>query len=65
MIYVRLANRYNSTIFTNCCEAAILPNEAHCPRCEKEVFPGVDATERQRDLARWSWAYGRQKRGLI
>lgn len=39
MIYVHLANRYNSTIFTNCCQVAILPSEAYCPRCEKEVFP--------------------------
>ena len=63
MIYVQLASRTNSTIFTNCCQVAILPIQPHCPGCGKEVYPGVDATDRQRDMNRWNWAYGRQAKG--
>ena len=64
MVYVRLSSPTNSTIFTNCCNVAILPHQAHCPRCKAEVYPGVDETDHQRNQARWNWAYGRQKKGL-
>lgn len=61
MIYVQLANPYNSTIFTNCCRVAINDDQAHCPLCKAEVYPGVEATEHERNMYRWNWAYGRQK----
>lgn len=64
MIYVHLIGNANSTIFTNCCEAAILPQQTHCPVCKQEIYPGVNQTDHQRDTARWTWAYGRQKQGV-
>lgn len=62
MIYVHLDSPTNSTIFTNCCNAAITDSQVQCPSCEKEVYPGRESTERQRSMNRWNWAYGRQKR---
>jgi hypothetical protein len=61
MIYVHLDSPYNSTIFTNCCNVAIQDHQANCPSCKEEVYPGREATTRQRDMNRWNWAYGRQR----
>lgn len=58
MIRVHLDNPYNSTIFTNCCDTAILGHQACCPACGEEVTPGHEATQQQRDSMRWSMAYG-------
>lgn len=59
MVYVFLSSPTNSTIFTNCCRVAINDNQAHCPRCKSEVYPGADATNHQRSMSRWNWAYHR------
>jgi len=61
MVYVQLSSPTNSTIFTNCCRVAINDNQAHCPSCNAEVYPGKDATSHQRNTSRWSWAYGSQR----
>lgn len=57
MIYVFLCSPTNSTMFTNCCEAAILDREWKCPGCGKEVYPGKNCNEHERGRLRWSWAY--------
>jgi hypothetical protein len=62
MIYVHLSSPTNSTIFTNCCRVAINDNQDECPCCKAEVMPGKGATDHQRSMARWNWAYGRQER---
>lgn len=61
MRYVHLCSPTNSTIFTNCCHVAISDNQADCPACKEEVYPGRDATNHQRSMHRWNWAYGRQR----
>ena len=62
MIGVFLCSPTNSTMFTKCCRVAICDDQVQCPRCKKEVFPGKDTTNHQRATARWSQAYGAQKR---
>lgn len=62
MIYVHLCSPTNSTIFTNCCRVAINDNQAACPSCKEEVYPGRDASDHQRSMNRWNWAYGKQRR---
>lgn len=57
MSEVYLDGPANSTMFTTCCEVAITDREQHCPLCSQEVTPHGHG-------ARWSWAYGRIKRGL-
>jgi hypothetical protein len=41
----------NSTMFTTCCEVAILDDEKFCPKCRQDVTP----TGRR---SRWEAAYG-------
>lgn len=62
MNYVHLDSPTNSTLFTNCCNVAILDDQAACPQCRQEVYPGHDSTQRDRAMYRWNWAYGRQRR---
>jgi hypothetical protein len=64
MIYVHLDSPTNSTIFTNCCNVAINDHQDTCPGCRAEVYPGKNATDHQRGMNRWNWAYGRQLRGV-
>lgn len=62
MVYVFLCSPTNSTMFTNCCRTAINDDQVHCPVCKSEVYPGADATNHQRHMSRWNWAFGAQKR---
>lgn len=51
MATVQLANAFNSTMFTTCCNVAILDHEDRCPRCKEDVEP-------KGSKARWIKAYG-------
>ena len=62
MNYVHLSGPNNSTMFTNCCNTAICDNQAFCPVCKTEIYPGADATDHQRNRSRWEYAYGPQRR---
>ena len=54
---VYLANPYNSTMFTTCCDAAICNNQLKCPSCGKFVY-GYDApSDHQRGVQRWKLAF--------
>lgn len=61
---VFLCSPTNSTMFTSCCHTAICDDQALCPRCGEEVYPGKDATTHQRRLSRWEMAYGPTRRAL-
>lgn len=61
MRYVYLSSPTNSTMFTNCCRVAINDNQARCPACKEEVYPGKDYGDHQRHMARWNWAFGKQR----
>jgi hypothetical protein len=39
MATVFLDSPTNSTLFTTCCEVAILDSEPNCPRCGQKVYP--------------------------
>ena len=46
----------NSTLFTECCGAAICSDEKRCPQCKRLVI-GYDAeTYRERLRIRWKYA---------
>lgn len=60
---VFLCSPTNSTMFTTCCEVAICDDEARCPSCGEEVYPGVDATKHERRVKRWEEAYGPHRGG--
>ena len=62
MIGVFLCSPTNSTMFTNCCQVAICDDQGLCPRCEKEVYPGLDASSHSRGVSRWEMAYGPTRR---
>ena len=67
MSSVFLCSPTNSQMFTTCCETAICDDQERCPRCKEYVYPddGVEKySNHERSMRRWSWAYGRQKRGL-
>ena len=61
---VMLSGPNNSTMFTTCCETAILETQRCCPRCKKPVYPysdfnsGADYTNQQVHRMRWQWAFG-------
>lgn len=61
---VFLCSPTNSTMFTSCCQVAILDDEALCPHCKAEVYPGKDASTNQRRNSRWEMAYGPTRREL-
>lgn len=43
----------NSTLFTECCGAAICNDERYCPTCKRRVI-GADAeTSHERHMIRW------------
>lgn len=62
MIGVFLCCLTNSTLFTRCCKLAICDDQACCPGCGEEVYPGRDATDHQRRKYRWNQAYGPTRR---
>lgn len=66
MIGVFLCSPTNSTMFTECCKVAICDNESKCPSCRDEVYPGEAATDHERNMRRWEYAYGptRRQRGV-
>lgn len=55
---VFLCSPTNSQMFTECCSTAICDNEAWCPKCREEVYPGEGKSDHQRHMARWEMAYG-------
>lgn len=57
MATVFLDGPTNSTLFTTCCEVAILDHEGKCPSCGQDVQPKT-RTER------WETAYGPIRRGV-
>lgn len=59
---VFLCSPTNSQMFTTCCRVAICEDQAHCPRCKEEVYPGKDTTNHQRSTLRWIRAFGEQRR---
>lgn len=62
MIRVYLSSSTNSTMFTRCCDVAICDHQANCPACKKEVYPGADGTDHQRNIARWNMASAPMRR---
>lgn len=56
MATVFLDGPTNSTLFTTCCEVAILDDQEACPRCRQDVEP-------KGKLSRWETAYGPIRRG--
>ena len=54
---VFLCSPTNSQMFTECCSVAICSDQAFCPRCLEEVYPGREATDHQREMRRWIMAY--------
>lgn len=57
--WVFLSNRGNSTMFTTCCEVAILDRQKQCPKCQKYVYGHDSINEHQRGIKRWQYAYKR------
>ena len=51
MSTVYLDSPTNSTMFTTCCNVAILDYQSHCPQCTQVVYP-------EGSVARWESAYG-------
>lgn len=43
----------NSTMFTDCCGAAICDSELCCPGCGSKVIGHDDATDHERGRTRW------------
>jgi hypothetical protein len=51
---VHLCNSTNSTIFTNCCNAAITDRDKQCPKCRYYIV-GWDS--KNVNKTRWLFAY--------
>jgi hypothetical protein len=63
MASIYLCSPTNSTIFTTCCDTAILNHEVNCPSCKKRVFPFYDCeSAHERGRYRWSHVYKPPKR---
>jgi len=62
MKQVFLSSPTNSQMFTRCCNVAICDDQALCPRCREEVYPGMECSDHERSKLRWSQAYGPIKR---
>ena len=58
MSTVQLCGPNNSTMFTTCCNLAILPHQGQCPGCKVDVEPFYQNSEHQTSMARWNRAYG-------
>lgn len=43
----------NSTMFTQCCKAAICNDEKCCPRCKREVIGHDAESDNERGRIRW------------
>lgn len=61
MIDVHHSGPTNSTPFTNCCGVAICDDQAFCPSCKAEVYPGKDVAPGIRHHARFRSAHGRSE----
>lgn len=49
---VHYAGLANNTIFTDCCDVAILPSQHKCPRCKKDIYPFYEGmSDQERALA--------------
>jgi len=53
----------NSTMFTECCEVAIVSTEALCPRCRRKVIGYDEPSPHRRDMIRWKATTRHWKRG--
>lgn len=62
---VFLCSPTNSQMFTECCSVAICSDQARCPGCMEEVYPGEDCSAHQRQGSRWEMAYGPVRRANI
>ena len=50
MSSVFYSSRTNSTLFTTCCEVAILDHQQKCPKCRVDVYPFYEGmSEKERD----------------
>lgn len=56
---VFLSSPTNSQMFTACCSTAICHDQARCPRCGNEVYPGEGYADHERDRMRWRMAFRR------
>ena len=56
---VFLCSPTNSQMFTACCQTAICDNQARCPKCGEEVYPGEGKSDHERNKSRWLMAYRR------
>ena len=54
MVGVYFSSPTNSTMFTECCEVAILDYEDNCPKCDKEVVGSSEVELRDRLRIRWN-----------
>jgi len=61
MATVRLCGPLNSTMFTTCCDVAILDHQGKCPQCSEDVEPFNPESQYRTHRARWEKAYGRQR----
>lgn len=54
---VHFSSPTNSTMFTDCCEMAVLGYQERCPRCSNLVVPAIRrwamAMRKQRRFQRW------------
>jgi len=57
MSSVYLCRPTNSTFFTTCCDVAVTDDENECPICKEDLPEG--------HRAKWSIAYGREKRAKL
>jgi len=55
--YVHLANDFNSTMFTDCCDTAITDSQLECPRCGNEIYGASCNSDHERRLLRWRYAF--------
>jgi len=54
---VYLCSPTNSTIFTRCCDTAILSHEKKCPSCDGLVYGHDAESDHVRGRMRWSMAF--------
>lgn len=62
MSTVQLCGPTNSTMFTTCCNVAILDHQGKCPQCREDVVPFNPESEYRTRRARWEKAYGPYRR---
>lgn len=53
---VKVANRFNSTMFTECCDVAILPHQTKCPSCGTLIVGHDCKDDNETRVKRWNYA---------